>query len=53
MSYWVIVVNRGNGRATSEFWVDRNAAWQRSLDLTSPDVYTTVVTATNPEGGQQ
>lgn len=52
MSYWVIVVNRETGRATSEFVSDKDEAWQRSLDLEAPETYTTVVTATKPQGTQ-
>lgn len=48
MSYWVLVVDRGTGTATSTFVADKNAAWQLAVDLESADTYTTVVTATKP-----
>jgi hypothetical protein len=50
VSFWVITVDRATGAATSEHWYNRDDAWQRSIDLTKPGTYTTVVTATTTEG---
>lgn len=51
MSYWVITVERETGTTTSVFVADKDTAWQLALDYEAPNLYTTVVTATNPEGG--
>jgi hypothetical protein len=41
--YWVVSVDRETGRATTEFVADSDEAWQHSIDIETPAVYTTVV----------
>lgn len=42
--YWVISVDRQSGVATtSELILDRNEAWDLSVELQKPGVFTTVV----------
>jgi hypothetical protein len=41
--YWVVSVDRESGRATTEFVADSDEAWQHSIDIETPAVYTTVV----------
>lgn len=42
--YWVVSVDRETGQArTSELIDDADAAWQRSIETETPEVYTTVV----------
>ncbi len=48
--YWVISVDRQSGVATtSELILDRNEAWDLSVELQKPEAFTTVV-ARRPGG---
>ncbi|BEL41771.1 hypothetical protein [Mycobacteroides abscessus] len=42
--YWVISVNRETGQAsTSDLFDDADSAWQHSIKIETPEIYTTVV----------
>ncbi|EIU51701.1 hypothetical protein MA6G0125S_5437 [Mycobacteroides abscessus 6G-0125-S] len=42
--YWVVSVNRETGQAsTSVLFDDADAAWQHSITIETPEIYTTVV----------
>ncbi|MBE5477825.1 hypothetical protein E3G68_005158 [Mycobacteroides abscessus] len=42
--YWVISVDRETGQAsTSDLFDDADAAWEHSIAIETPQIYTTVV----------
>ncbi|GAT02566.1 uncharacterized protein RMCFA_2678 [Mycolicibacterium fortuitum subsp. acetamidolyticum] len=46
--YWVVMVNKVTGSASTEYVVDSDEAWQRSIDVEKQDprVFATVAPCT-------
>ncbi|MEW2484266.1 hypothetical protein AB0876_32240 [Mycobacterium sp. NPDC049093] len=41
--FWVVSISRATGEASSQFVLDRDEAYQRSLDIETAETATTVV----------
>lgn len=46
--FWVVSISRETGEACSQFVVDRDEAYQRSLDIETTETATTVVARRAP-----